>query len=82
MASTNAGALLNNVAKLAAGLGVVGSLAQASLYTVDGGEEAVLFDRIQGVLDETKGEGMHVLVRNATTGSRLFSKFFINVIRV
>lgn len=62
MASSSAGTLLNNVAKVAAGLGIVGSLAQASLYTVDGGEKAVLFDRLRGVLDETQGEGMHILV--------------------
>lgn len=29
---------------------------------MDGGEQAVLFDRIQGVLPDTKGEGTHFLV--------------------
>lgn len=29
---------------------------------VDGGEQAVLFDRLQGVLPDTKGEGTHFLV--------------------
>ena len=32
------------------------------LCAVDGGEQAVLFDRLQGVLEETKGEGTHFLV--------------------
>jgi len=54
--------VLTKVAQAAAALGVVGSLAQASLYTVDGGERAVLFDRFRGVLEETQPEGMHILV--------------------
>jgi prohibitin 1 len=29
---------------------------------VDGGEQAVLFDRLKGVLPETSGEGTHFLV--------------------
>lgn len=29
---------------------------------MDGGEQAVLFDRLQGVLPDTKGEGTHFLV--------------------
>mmetsp|Transcript_140 Transcript_140/g.346 ORF Transcript_140/g.346 Transcript_140/m.346 type:complete len:277 (-) Transcript_140:186-1016(-) len=60
--SNNAVTLLNNVAKWAAGIGFAGTIAQSALYTVDGGERAVIFDRIQGVLQETKGEGMHFMV--------------------
>jgi len=60
--ANNAVALLNNVAKWAAGLGLAGSIAQSALYTVDGGERAVIFDRLQGVLQETTGEGMHLMV--------------------
>lgn len=30
--------------------------------SVDGGHRAVLFDRFRGVLDETAGEGTHVLI--------------------
>jgi prohibitin 1 len=67
--SNNAVTLLNNVAKWAAGLGVLGSIAQNGLYTVDGGERAVIFDRLQGVLDESKGEGMHVMVRTNSATS-------------
>jgi len=29
---------------------------------VDGGEQAVLFDRLQGVMETTKGEGTHFLL--------------------
>ncbi|KAL2514783.1 Prohibitin-3 [Forsythia ovata] len=35
---------------------------QPNLYTVDGGQLAVLFDRLCGVIDETVGEGTHFLV--------------------
>lgn len=34
----------------------------ASLYNVDGGERAVLFDRFRGVSQETVGEGTHFLI--------------------
>ncbi|KAL0921582.1 hypothetical protein M5K25_008668 [Dendrobium thyrsiflorum] len=53
---------LTNIARTAVGLGVSASLLSASLYTVDGGQRAVLFDRFRGVLDETVGEGTHFLV--------------------
>ncbi|OVA20467.1 Prohibitin [Macleaya cordata] len=53
---------LTNLARAAIGLGVGGTLLNASLYTVDGGQRAVLFDRFRGVLDETVGEGTHFLV--------------------
>eukprot|EP00245_Coleochaete_scutata_P008709 TRINITY_DN2711_c0_g1_i1.p1 TRINITY_DN2711_c0_g1~~TRINITY_DN2711_c0_g1_i1.p1 ORF type:complete len:283 (-),score=60.03 TRINITY_DN2711_c0_g1_i1:433-1281(-) len=63
MANPKAAAqFLSNLAKVAAGLGVGGSLLQSSLYTVDGGHRAVLFDRFRGVLPETTGEGTHFLV--------------------
>lgn len=53
---------LTNLARAAFGLGASATLLNASLYTVDGGERAVLFDRFRGVLDETIGEGTHFLV--------------------
>lgn len=43
-------------------LGLGGSAVQASLYTVDGGERAVMYDRIQGVLPEAIGEGTHIRI--------------------
>eukprot|EP00899_Mesostigma_viride_P006601 jgi/Mesvir1/15942/Mv08261-RA.1 len=55
-------ALLGNLGKVAALLGVGGSLLQSSLITVDGGERAVIFDRYRGVLQETRGEGLHFIV--------------------
>jgi hypothetical protein len=48
--------LLSNVAKYSVALGLGGSALQASLYNVDGGERAVIFDRFRGVLPETTGE--------------------------
>jgi len=51
--------LLNNVAKYSVVLGIGGSVLQSSLYTVDGGERAIMYDRIQGVLEKPIGEGTH-----------------------
>ncbi|XP_021736100.1 prohibitin-3, mitochondrial-like [Chenopodium quinoa] len=62
MGSQQAANILNSVAKTAFGLGAIGALANYSLYTVDGGEKAVIFDRFRGVLDETVGEGTHVRI--------------------
>ncbi|KAJ7518471.1 hypothetical protein O6H91_21G070600 [Diphasiastrum complanatum] len=62
MSGQRASAVLSNLAKVAIGLGVGASLLNASLFTVDGGERAVIFDRLRGVLDETAGEGTHVLI--------------------
>ncbi|GMH06823.1 hypothetical protein Nepgr_008663 [Nepenthes gracilis] len=54
--------LLTNLARAAFGLGLGASVLSASLYNVDGGQRAVLFDRFRGVLDDTVGEGTHFLV--------------------
>jgi len=53
---------LTRIAKVAAGIGVAASAASTSLYTVDGGERAVIFDRLRGVLPGTESEGTHFLV--------------------
>ncbi|KAK7271559.1 hypothetical protein RJT34_27563 [Clitoria ternatea] len=53
---------LSNVARAAFGLGAAATLLNSSLYTVDGGQRAVLFDRFRGILDETVGEGTHFLI--------------------
>ncbi|OVA17563.1 Prohibitin [Macleaya cordata] len=53
---------LTNVARAAFTLGVGGALLNSSLYTVDGGQRAVLFDRFRGVLDDTVDEGTHFLI--------------------
>ncbi|KAF3341146.1 Prohibitin-3 [Carex littledalei] len=53
---------LTNLARGAIGLGAGASLLGASLYTVDGGQRAVIFDRFRGVLPETVGEGTHFLI--------------------
>eukprot|EP00891_Asterochloris_glomerata_P000990 jgi/Astpho2/990/e_gw1.00016.359.1_t len=54
--------LLSRVARYSVFLGIGGSAVQASLYTVDGGERAVMYDRIQGVLPEAIGEGTHIRI--------------------
>ncbi|KAF7824866.1 prohibitin-3, mitochondrial-like [Senna tora] len=53
---------LTNIARAAFGLGVSATIVNSSLYTVDGGQRAVLFDRFRGILDETVGEGTHFLI--------------------
>lgn len=53
---------LTNIARAAVGFGVGATVVSSSLYTVDGGQRAVLFDRFRGVLDETIGEGTHFRV--------------------
>ncbi|KAK4707790.1 hypothetical protein R3W88_028715 [Solanum pinnatisectum] len=53
---------LTNIARAAFGLGIGATVLNSSLYTVDGGERAVLFDRFRGVIDDTVGEGTHFLV--------------------
>jgi prohibitin 1 len=40
---------LNNLARAAIGIGAGVSLFQASIYDVDGGYRAVMFDRLRGV---------------------------------
>ncbi|EXC31374.1 Prohibitin-1 [Morus notabilis] len=63
MGSTQAAvSFLTNVARAAFGLGVGATILNSSLYTVDGGQRAVLFDRFRGVIDDTIGEGTHFLI--------------------
>ncbi|GFY83077.1 prohibitin 3 [Actinidia rufa] len=54
--------LLTYLARAAGGLWLGGAAISSSLYTVDGGERAVIFDRFRGILDDTAGEGTHLLV--------------------
>lgn len=54
--------ILNKVIRYAVGLGVGASILQTSLYTVDGGERAIIFDRFRGVLDQPIGEGTHFMM--------------------
>ncbi|XP_057541818.1 prohibitin-3, mitochondrial-like [Amaranthus tricolor] len=60
--SQQAVSLLTNIAKAAFGIGAGLTALNSSLYNVDGGQRAVLFDRFRGVLDETAGEGTHFLI--------------------
>ncbi|KAI3699871.1 hypothetical protein L2E82_44475 [Cichorium intybus] len=50
---------LTNLARAALGLGTTATVVNTFLYTVDGGQRAVLFDRFRGVLDDSVGEGTH-----------------------
>jgi len=54
-----AGNALTGIARAAIGLGAGVSLFQASIYNVDGGSRAVMFDRLRGVQRSVAGEGTH-----------------------
>nr|XP_023895823.1 prohibitin-3, mitochondrial-like [Quercus suber] len=54
--------LLTNIAYVALGLGAATTALSSSLYTVDGGQRTVIFDRVRGILNETVNEGTHFLV--------------------
>ncbi|CAJ2638533.1 prohibitin mitochondrial-like [Trifolium pratense] len=54
--------ILTNVARAAFGLGVAATAVNSSIYTVDGGQRAVLFDRFRGILEQPIGEGTHFLI--------------------
>lgn len=47
---------------LAVGLGAFASITAASIYNVDAGHRAVIYDRFQGVKNIIKNEGTHLLV--------------------
>jgi len=51
--------LLTTIARWSIGLGVLGSGLSASLYNVEGGERAVIFNRIGGVSQTIADEGTH-----------------------
>jgi prohibitin 1 len=53
---------LTNLARAAIGFGASATAINSSLYTVDGGQRAVLFDRFRGILDQSIGEGTHFLI--------------------
>ncbi|CEI90921.1 Putative Prohibitin-1 [Rhizopus microsporus] len=55
-------AILEKIAKLAIPAGLVVGGIQSSMYDVQGGYRAVIFDRIQGVKPTSVGEGTHFLV--------------------
>ncbi|MCI61472.1 prohibitin-3 mitochondrial-like, partial [Trifolium medium] len=60
--SQAAASILNNIARAAFGLGAAATAVNSSLYTVDGGQRAVLFDRFRGILEQSVGEGTHFLI--------------------
>lgn len=53
---------LENLARLAIPVGIAASLVQYSIYDVQGGMRAVIFDRLKGVKQEVVKEGTHFVV--------------------
>ena len=54
--------LLENIARLALPLAVGFSAINSSLFNVDAGHRAVIFDRLSGVLPKSVSEGTHFLI--------------------
>ena len=60
MAAAAARQALQRLAWLSSGLGIAGAAASACLYTVDGGQRAVVWHRFRGgIQDAVVGEGLH-----------------------
>lgn len=55
-------AVLDKLIKWAVPVGLGLSVASNSIYSVDGGERAVIFDRLAGVRKNVVGEGMHFVI--------------------
>ncbi|KAJ1341619.1 hypothetical protein BSLG_003808 [Batrachochytrium salamandrivorans] len=53
---------LEALARWALPIGIIASGAQASMYNVEGGHRAVIFDRLRGVMPTPVGEGTHFLI--------------------
>jgi len=51
--------LFTRLQYLGAGSIVLGLIASRFIFVVDGGERAIIFDKIRGVQNQVKGEGMH-----------------------
>jgi len=62
MATNQAANALASLARWGVALGVGGTALNASMYNVDGGQSAVMFDRFRGVLPKAVGEGTHFLI--------------------
>lgn len=53
---------LNTLGKIGLGLAVTGGVIQSALFNVDGGHNAIIFDRFRGVRDIVIGEGTHFFI--------------------
>ncbi|KAH9501883.1 prohibitin 1 [Dermatophagoides farinae] len=54
--------ILNSLGRLGIGLAIGASVLNTSLYNVDGGSRAVIFDRFAGIKKNVVGEGTHFLI--------------------
>ncbi|CAL7950643.1 unnamed protein product [Xylocopa violacea] len=53
---------LNRLGHFGAAMAITGSVIHTSLYTVDGGHRAVIFDRFKGIKNQVVGEGTHFFI--------------------
>ncbi|XP_063150323.1 prohibitin 1-like [Candoia aspera] len=54
--------LFESIGKLSLGLVLAGGVVNSTLYNVEAGHRAVIFDRFQGVQDKVVGEGTHFFI--------------------
>lgn len=54
--------IFNTIGKIGLGLVAAGGIVQSALFNVDGGHQAVIFDRFRGVQEHVIGEGTHFLI--------------------
>ncbi|KAI0979654.1 hypothetical protein GJ496_001299 [Pomphorhynchus laevis] len=54
--------MFNTLAKVGAGLALLGGTVTNMLYNVDGGHRAIIFDRFKGVKQDVIGEGTHFMI--------------------
>ncbi len=54
--------ILNRVGQLGAAMLFGGVIMTRFVFVVDGGERAVIFDKLRGVQTKVYGEGMHFIV--------------------
>lgn len=47
---------LGRIARYSFGIGIAATAAQSSIYVVNGGQRAVIFNRITGIEDKVRGE--------------------------
>jgi len=55
-------ALAGRAGSVVGGIFLAGSALQSTIYDVDGGEAAIIFNQFKGVLDTVKGEGTHFMI--------------------
>ena len=54
--------LMNRIATIGGGIAVASMIGKQMLFSVDGGQRALIFDRFSGIKDKIRGEGIHFAI--------------------